>query len=758
MRFFYKPTSFIFFCGLILFCYGLLTENSFSILYRLVVASICFSLIILAGAAYISRSLWWPYLLGRLNQHTDHIDTLSERHAGWWILLASGLCLYVELLIIRWHASCFSLFAHFKNISLLSCFLGLGIGYTLGRRRPLTTPLLLPALSIQIIVLQLLRTSKIQYLLMNPIKEQFAHGLIHISTPSQNYVVYGFLIIVFLFNMLTFIPLGQLASRLMLKRPALVAYGWNLMGSLFGIGLFSILAYAWFPPTIWLLLGSIGILIFLSREFITLAISAISVASALLLLSVPPPKGVSHLYSPYQIVTVFSEKGHPITLRVNHIYHQRILDLSHEAQLKNVSVRKTAEYYGLPYLLKPHPDRVLIVGSGTGNDVAAALRRGAKQVDAVEIDPAILHFGKSLHPEKPYENKRVNAIVNDARNFIRRTKEKYDMIVYGLLDSHTMPTGMANTRLDSFVYTVEAFREARAKLKHDGIICMSFSIFSRQHGRKLFLMLQEAFDGMKPRVYSSNYDYAFTYVIGPGMVHVPGNVIVPFREATDWFDDKNIVTDLSTDDWPFFYMPLRIYPTSYMLMVGILIVVSLLCVKEIVPKSGEKLSASCFFLGAGFMLVETKGITELGLNFGNTWMVISVVITSILLMAFLANLTVAKLGAPHPLITYGLLIGSLLAGFSLVQINLTALPFALGKICMAFLLTLPLFFSGIAFSTELSRYTQVPSALSSNLMGAMFGGFLEYNSMYFGFRSLYLFAIGIYCLAFFSTYRTTKTV
>ena len=758
MRFFYKPTSLIFFCGLILFYYGLLTETSLSILYRLVAASICVTLIILAIVAYINRSLWWPYLLGRLNQHTDHIDTLSDRHAGWWILLASGLGLYIELLIIRWHASCFTLFAHFKNISLISCFLGLGIGYTMGRRRPLTTPLLLPALAIQIISFQVLKDSKIQYLLLNPIKEQSAHGLVPISSSNQSYIIYGFLIIIFLFNMLTLIPLGQLASRIMLRRSPLVAYGWNLMGSLVGIGLFSILAYAWYPPTIWLLLGSIGVLLFLRGEFVTLAISGISVASALLLLSVPPPKGVSHLYSPYQIVTVFSEKGHPITLRVNHFYHQRILDLSHEAQSKNGSLRKIAKYYGLPYLLKPHPDRVLIVGSGTGNDVAAALRGGAKQVDAVEIDPAILHFGKRLHPEKPYENKRVNAIVNDARNFIRRTGENYDVIVYGLLDSHTMTSGMANTRLDSFVYTVEAFREARAKLKHDGIVCMSFSIFSREHGRKLFLMLEEAFDGMKPRVYSSIYDYAFTYVIGPGMVHVPGNVIVPFREATQWIDNKDIVTDLSTDDWPFFYMPLRIYPTSYMLMVGILIVVSLLCVKQIVPRSGEKLSASCFFLGAGFMLVETKGITELGLNFGNTWMVISVVITSILLMAFLANLTVSKLGTPHLLITYGLLIGSLFAGFFFAQIDLTVLPFALGKICMAFLLTVPLFFSGIAFSTELLRHTQVPSALSSNLMGAMLGGFLEYNSMYFGFRNLYLLAIGIYCLALFSTFRTNKTV
>jgi hypothetical protein len=44
-------------------------------------------------------------------------------------------------------------------------------------------------------------------------------------------------------------------------------------------------------------------------------------------------------------------------------------------------------------------------------------------------------------------------------------------------------------------------------------------------------------------------------------------------------------------------------------------------------------------------------------------------------------------------------------------------------------------------------------ALSSNLLGAMLGGFLEYNSMYFGFRSLYFLAIAMYLLAFVGSIR-----
>ena len=59
-------------------------------------------------------------------------------------------------------------------------------------------------------------------------------------------------------------------------------------------------------------------------------------------------------------------------------------------------------------------------------------------------------------------------------------------------------------------------------------------------------------------------------------------------------------------------------------------------------------------------------------------------------------------------------------------------------------ITLPLFFSGLVFSSELKIAPSIASAMGSNLIGAMVGGCLEYNSMYFGYRSLYLLALGIY--------------
>jgi SAM-dependent methyltransferase len=443
-------------------------------------------------------------------------------------------------------------------------------------------------------------------------------------------------------------------------------------------------------------------------------------------------------------------------LRSSNTYYQKILDFSEEKVFRDEKLRSWYYYYSLPYYYKAKPGRVLIVGSGVGNDVVAAVNNGAGKVDAVEIDPAIIHIGKKLHPQNPYQADNVNVYADDARSFIRNTKKKYDVIIYGLLDSHSLLSGRSgNIRLDSYVYTVEAFREAREKLNPGGIINLAFCVLDKRLGRKLFLMLQEAFDGESPMVFNTGYSgkNGRTFVAGKNLNrdHLRRNPV--FTEVTAEFADEKIQADKSTDDWPFFYMPERRYPFSYIAIILVLIAVSAGYIRKSVPGSSAAFSVPCFFLGVGFMLVETKGITELALVYGSTWVVTSIVIMSILIMSFLANLLVMKKGSPPPLITYSLLFASLIIGLGstfLKQFNLSP---AFSQMIMPAVLTLPLFFSGFAFSAELKKADSVAVALSSNLLGAMLGGFVEYNSMYFGFRSLYVFALVMYGLAFLGSTR-----
>jgi SAM-dependent methyltransferase len=416
---------------------------------------------------------------------------------------------------------------------------------------------------------------------------------------------------------------------------------------------------------------------------------------------------------------------------------------------QNPEWQGAAQHYNLPYLLQPHPQRVLVVGAGTGNDVAAAVRNGAGEIDAVEIDPAIQKLGRLMHPEQPYQQPNVHAIVNDARAHLRHTDQKYDLIVYGLLDSHTLLSSLSGVRLDSYIYTVEAFRDARARLKPGGLIYCSFAMFRGEIGRKLYLMLTEAFDGQPPLVIRTTYDGGNAFIIGEKMDRAALAAKVPagMLDVTSVVAGNDFVADKSTDDWPFFYMPVRAYPRSYAVMVGALLVLAVLFIRGFMSGSSENAGFSwpCFFLGAGFMLLETKAITELALFYGSTWVVVGIVITAILVMAFAANLLIMRLPRINAFIVYGLLLASILGrlGFDRVHVQGQISE----QLIVTLLLTLPLFFAGLAFSSELMKARSIGAAMGANLLGAMLGGCLEYNSMYFGYRSLYFLALGLYALA-----------
>ena len=465
-------------------------------------------------------------------------------------------------------------------------------------------------------------------------------------------------------------------------------------------------------------------------------------------LSVPSRLDEYEIYSPYQNLTLKIAKSGDMYLLASNSY------------LQNFSMHNPLKQF--PYYFKSTPDDVLILGSGTGDDVTIALQKGAKNIDAVEIDPAIQKFGEYLHPGSPYNSPKVNIIIDDARSHIRNTKKKYDLIIYGFLDAHSLLSNKSGgIRLDSYVYTVEAFREARGKLKQNGIIQVSFATLKEDMGQKFYLMLKDAFDGESPLVYKigrqRNSSNGHTFISG-------NSVQIPFDLPEDYildvsseFEKGKHYADKSTDDWPFLYMPVRKYPLTYVFVVILLFITSLFFVIRLVPGSVKGFSFPCFFLGAGFMLVETKAITELALYYGSTWIVTSVVIAAILVMAFFANLLVYKIGTPHIFKTYGLLFITLLSGLFLTSINISSISSPLfNKLLMTFVISFPIFFSGFAFSNELNKSPSITVAFSSNIIGAMIGGFLEYNSMYFGFKSLYIFALLMYIFAFFSSLILSK--
>jgi spermidine synthase len=683
------------------------------------------------------------------------LDRMSDRWLPWAIAASAFGSLALELAVIRWQSTVWEIFAFYKNFSLLSCFAGLGLGYALAKHERVPAVAVIPLLAVQMVALIGLRHGinawNYSSLMATPIKEQLNMGLGVANNIPHLVVVYFFLGTVMLLTALTFLPVGQICGRLLERTAQLRAYGFNLAGSIAGTFLLIVVSFFWTPPVIWFV-PCFAVLILLqlgSRKALIAGVMAILAVVAVL--NWPVSSLEQSVYSPYQLLERGpGERGLMVIRAAGHFY-QRVYDLSTVSVAAYSDRKYLADCYELPYRLHPGANRVAIVGAGTGNDVAAALRRGVTHVDAIEIDPAILKMGAFYHPEQPYSDIRVTPIINDARAFLRSTKNHYDLIIYGLLDSHTLLSHASNLRLDSYVYTVEGLRDARNQLADGGVVSLSFAVMSPEIGRKIYLMMKEAFDGHPPvciqTVHSGPIIFAQSksgnFVLGPEFLRQTEG----FTDVSSVYADPKLRADISTDDWPFFYMPQRVYPMSYIWMVAIVLLLSVFLFRNFIGERLRFSHAAYFFMGVGFMLIETKGITELGLMYGNTWQVIGIVITAILVMAYLANLTVMKLGFRRPLVPFILLLLSLGIGLTVAKVG--GLPAtSLGQLTAIVVLTCPMFFSGIAFSSLLAGGGNIAGALSMNLLGAMCGGLLEYNSMYFGFQSLYWIAMGTYAAAF----------
>lgn len=717
------------------------------------------SLGVVLGFSILLRIFESPLLREPLDQ-AEFLDSLPSSVVPAAIATAAALSLFMELAIIRWQASMFEFFAFYKNFGLLACFAGLGIGYALAKSRDgVSLFLAIPLLAWQFMLLTVLRyglpAGHAYSLEMIPFREQLNMGL-EAAKPVQFAAIYLLLVVVFVLTVLAFLPIGQLCGRLMEHTQQLKSYGFNLLGSLLGVVLMFLVSFLWTPPVVWFAISFLMLIFFTVRRRSSLLFAIAAAILAITVLAWPVNPLWNRVYSPYQLLELGYGDNGLLRIRAAGHYYQRVHNLSDAAVQASTDPKllRIRNYYELPYRIAGTVGDVAIVGAGTGNDVAAALRSGARKVDAIEIDPAILLSGKENHPERPYYDPRVTAIVNDARSFFRTTDKQFDVVAYGLLDSHTLLSQASSVRLDSFVYTVEGLREARSRLKEHGVLSLSFSVINDALGTKMYRMMQEAFNGKPPHCIYADYDGSVIFIQAKnGDLQLPAEMLTAsgFADRSAFYRDSGIPVDVSTDDWPFLYMPRRIYPVSYLPMLGLVVLLSFFLSRNFLREKMEVSHLPFFFLGAGFMLVETKAITELGLAFGNTWQVVAIAISGILIMAFLANAAVQRLRLKSSFFPHVLVLGTLFVGWWIAKGG--GLPSSSsGKLGTAILLTSPVFFSGIVFSSLLSRDSRISSVMAVNLMGAMCGGILEYNSMYFGFHFLYLLAMALYTLSLASTF------
>jgi len=383
---------------------------------------------VLVGAGLVYQRRW---------KGSDSVQEQTGQFSLYQLLLASFLTLFAELALIRWIAVEIRIFAYVKNLALLLCFLGFGLGCALSRRRIrwlLSCEALLG-------ILFLVRVSPAEQRIMNLLSWELGAGKDLQIWGARGAVEWPkFLLasatlgIVMLLLVLLFVPLGQVVSRQMdLARRPLKAYSWNLALSLAGILIFFLACRFMLPPTFWLAAVLAVVAALQVRRAERFLIAAMIIPAVLLLHDRNTPDDFT-VWSPYQQLQYQAERTSTGewfagSVLVNHNGYQWIVNLSSDFLARHPDLLHypaDLNVYSLPFrFAKPSPS-VLIVGSGSGNDVAGALRNGSPSVDAVEIDPAIVEMGRRLHPERPYDSPRVNVHVTDARAFLKRTQAKYD--------------------------------------------------------------------------------------------------------------------------------------------------------------------------------------------------------------------------------------------------------------------------------------------------------------------------------------------
>lgn len=678
------------------------------------------------------------------------------------LALASFLSMFLELLMIRWISSEIRIFAFFKNFVLVACFFGFGMGCYFSRKKInvltmigplvyLTAVMKVPWPSLRALIATLPNmlgsSSNLQIWYAPAVDSQWVLMILALALTSPLFVMIALL----------FVPLGQLIGwHLENSADGLSGYTLNVAASLLGILAFATASFLNTPPAVWLGAAGMCLVGLLWKKPRLILTCGVGLLICMGLAAIAPRNGSATYWSPYQKLTLTPVWDHreltSYELNTNDSWYQRIVDLSpkfvsgHPDLFRGQPIAWNA--YNLPYRFYPSPSSVLVLGAGMGNDVAAAVRNTNARVVAVEIDPAILRLGRALHFERPYDSPQVLVVVDDARSFVHNSHDRFDLILFSLLDSHTTNSNYTNIRIDNYVYTVEALQEARKLLKPDGLLVIKFQAANAWIPGRLEALLATVFGQSPLQIESdSGYTTAGRFFIAGSQARIDEALRNPdvssyVSQHAGFHAEAAQVID---DNWPYFYQRRPGVPLNVVLMSVLVTLLSFWFARR--TGGRLKLEWHFFFLGAGFLLLEVQIVSKIALLFGTTWVVNALVISALLLFIMAANWSVKRFAGLRVWIAYtGIAATGLLAYVVPVDRYFFANVF-LRALCAMIVLCSPAYFAGVIFAKSYAAAGFESTALGSNILGALCGGIVESLSFWTGIRSLVLVALGFYLLS-----------
>jgi hypothetical protein len=800
------------------------------------------------------------------------------------LFLISWLVLFLELACIRWFPSHVLFLTFFVNLVLLACFVGMSVGCLVARRRTnfirYTPYWLIVGIGGGLLIDGFSNILQAVFAVGNQAKPDVVYFGTETSVTGREqnplpFVVPMELVGAAFFAVIAGIMVGpgqEMGRAFNRVSNRTVSYSANLLGSLVGIGMFAGCSILRLPPIVWFLLcGAVVAYLLLRKDpdagpevRDALPPSVTGATAAAPPHPAPGPKPTTSPVVPLACLVVavgltavtsgfVKLRGREITwseyYRIDYEapheynpYHRINTNLISQQLIEPQAYPPEAQVpYALPYLFQrdlKNPDgshawkpfkRILIIGAGNGNDVARALLWADKdtQIDAVEIDPVIQKIGELHHPDRPFQDPRVKKDINDGRNFLRKAQpETYDLVVFALIDSLVLQSGYSNLRLESYLFTLECFQDAKRVLKPTGVYAV-YNFFRQPWiVARIREQLRTAFgvdpvvipcpdpDGKPVRI--DAHENEFRPGMSTGFFSGSKDVVEPLRKAFEpqngqrvsywypWYtnvphdtkarfgttgptepppasdpvphdsdgvpipakwlplhpvevEDSRGALREATDDWPFLYTRKALIPTQTWVSIALTLVLSvglwfvfggkkaLDAEAGVKPDYGSMFRA--FFLGAGFMLVETKAVTQMALLFGGTWMVNTAVFAAILVMSLAGNLFAGKVNPKRLEPYYAGLFATIMIGLLVSPSTFLGLNPTVQIVGACLLVFAPIAFAGVIFATSFKRTTQPDRVIGANVAGALVGGLAENTSVVLGFQLLLCVAAGFYLLS-----------
>jgi spermine/spermidine synthase len=634
------------------------------------------------------------------------------------LFLASFLMLFVELVLIRWAGAYVVYLSYFANFILLGSFLGIGIGFLRAKRGP-----------------DLFRYSPVALALFTGLVVAFpatidrtGSDLVYFGVQVHGLPVWVMLPFVFIATALTMTTVAHGVAVRFTKFSALEAYRLDILGSIAGIVTFSILGLAGLGPISW---GIVIAGLFLALLLRPSLLQVTAVVALVSVFAIGALRG-NTIWSPYYRLVVEHVESNTY-ISANGVPHQAAIPVGSNPDYEDIYDR----------LARP-PQHVLVVGAGNGNDVATALEHGAQSIDAVEIDPKLMQIGIDFHPNHPYQDPRVNRIIDDGRAFLERTDRTYDLIIFALPDSLTLLAGQSALRLESYLFTQQAFESARDHLASGGVFAM-YNFYREE-------WLADRLAGTMTTVFGNRpcLDLGKAgETVGRFSIFVDSSDAASIRCATTWDPAGRTIVAPAIDDHPFLYLKERTIPSKYLATLFLVLLASLVGI-WVAGGAFRPMAryVDLFLMGAAFLLLETKAVVQFALLFGTTWFVNALVFAGVLVIVLLAIEVERRVRIGRTRLLFALLMLGLAVAWVVptdALLSFSVVPRFLAATTLAFF---PIFVANLIFAERFRDTADPTAAFGANLLGAMLGGTLEYLSLLIGFRALLFVVAALYLLAY----------